>query len=223
MLAPLPSDSVAWAGKYYRPWFLYWSDILKEVVVQEMTTNEWSQVFSTTEERSASIDATSICEKIVRECTNVSLIILALENVNHETYFPRHSDIYFYTLDILHIPRRNTYHVTTDKRTSRRNQSKSSLWKWQWRLSFGFRRTVDDTKLSATVITSNIGSLNEEVSKDNLSYSSTTARFVSCVSSWFFLFPLLLLHPAPAWWKAQSQLLQDWIIHGQYSSLPLCG
>lgn len=50
MIALFLSDSTVRNGKHYRPPFLYESDFLKDMVVQEMTAIEWSEIFSTTEE-----------------------------------------------------------------------------------------------------------------------------------------------------------------------------
>lgn len=165
MVAPFPSDSIVRTGTYYRPSFLNESELLKEMVVQEMTANEWSKIFSTTEERTACIDAISISKKMrakVRQCLSDEL----------SSRKRKARDLLFTSLGYRLLHSRHIAH-TEEEKQQKKEQVEDAKAKLLFKRDngdrdFGFWRTADVTKLGATICPSNIGSLNEKVSEDNL-------------------------------------------------------
>lgn len=89
MIALFPIDSFVKIGKDYFPSFLYESELLKEMVVHEMTINVWGEILSTTEERIDCIDAISICKKGMRakvhQCLSDWILLYSLPTWDHRT------------------------------------------------------------------------------------------------------------------------------------------
>lgn len=88
------------------------------MVVQEMTANEWSEIFTTTEKETSYNNVILINNKMRKELTIVSLMSFAHKNVKLVIYFLRRLHIGFFALEIMHILKRKR---NRKKRTSKQS------------------------------------------------------------------------------------------------------
>lgn len=77
---------------------------------------------------------------------------LVLENIKQKTYFSRHLEIDFFTLDMLHIQKRKRNNKKQEKLAGATFIFKHNIED----LDSEFWRTVDVTKLGATICISNV-------------------------------------------------------------------
>lgn len=100
MISPFHSDSTVRTGKYYRPSFHNSQTSWKKWLYSRLPLTNGARVSLLRGNKPLVLTLFRSVRKWLQKSANVSSMSLAIENINQETYFSRHLDIYFFTLDI---------------------------------------------------------------------------------------------------------------------------